>query len=48
MSDKTFNVPLRGVLLDLAREKDSLESVFEFFDFIKKYNYNTEIIGGEK
>ena len=41
MSDKTFNVPLRGVLLDLAREKDSLESVFEFFDFIKKYNYNT-------
>lgn len=35
------NAPLRGVLLDLAREKDSLESVFEFFDFVSKYNYNT-------
>ena len=33
--------PKKGVLLDLAREKDSLESIFSFFDVVSKAGFNT-------
>lgn len=33
--------PRNGVLLDLAREKDSLESIFAFFDVVSKAGFNT-------
>ena len=35
------NKTMRAVLLDLAREKDTLESIFEFFDLVHKYGFNT-------
>lgn len=33
--------PMKMVLLDLAREKDSLESIFEFFDLVSKYGFDS-------
>ena len=32
---------LKIVQLDLARQKETLDEIFRFFDFAKKYGYNT-------